>query len=82
MRIETEKVGYRDVGSDVLCGIIMILIVLDHTRDFFFDFLPNPTNINDTTPFFKRWITYFWAPGFLLQEIRRGLMGPGAGGLD
>ena len=52
MRIETEKIEYRDVRIDVLCGIIMILIVLDHTRDFFFGFLPNPTNINETTPFF------------------------------
>ena len=52
MRVETEKVEYRDVGIDALCGIIMILIVLDHTRDFLFGFLPNPTNINETTPFF------------------------------
>ncbi|MEI9921543.1 MAG: heparan-alpha-glucosaminide N-acetyltransferase domain-containing protein [Bacteroidota bacterium] len=53
---------------DLLRGIIMIVMALDHTRDYFnaaameFD----PTDITQTTPalFFTRWITHFCAPAF------------------
>lgn len=54
---------------DLLRGLIMIVMALDHTRDFFH--LPqilgiSPTNIESTTPaiFFTRWITHFCAPAF------------------
>ncbi|CAN5577323.1 DUF1624 domain-containing protein [soil metagenome] len=53
---------------DLLRGWIMILMVLDHTRDFFsaemFSFWP--TQLEKTTPafFFTRWITHFCAPLF------------------
>ena len=45
----------------------MILMALDHTRDFFVTGL-NPTNPATTTipPFFTRWITHFCAPTFFL----------------
>src|SRR5579871_5593143 len=51
----------------------MILMALDHTRDFFGS-AANPVNIATTTPalFFTRWITHFCAPTFFL------LMGTGA----
>lgn len=53
---------------DLLRGLIMIVMALDHTRDYFhsaalqFD----PTDIDKTTPaiFFTRWITHFCAPAF------------------
>ncbi len=45
----------------------MVLMALDHTRDYFGDIRLNPTNIDLTTPalFFTRWITHFCAPVFL-----------------
>ena len=53
---------------DLLRGIIMIIMALDHTRDFFTNaaFLPN--DLSQTTPayFFTRWITHFCAPVFFL----------------
>jgi uncharacterized membrane protein len=53
---------------DVVRGIIMILMALDHTRDYFGDLAANPTNLATTTPalFFTRWVTHFCAPTFFL----------------
>lgn len=46
----------------------MILMALDHVRDFFFTHTIDPTNLSQTTPslFFTRWISHFCAPTFLL----------------
>lgn len=58
----------------------MILMALDHIRDFFHDTasLDSPTNLLTTTPvlFFTRWITHFCAPTFLfLSGISAYLLG-------
>ncbi len=53
---------------DLLRGIVMILMALDHTRDFVGNASTNPTNLATTTAalFFTRWITHFCAPTFSL----------------
>jgi len=53
---------------DLLRGVIMILMALDHTRDFFGNSGVNPTDPATTTIplFFTRWITHFCAPVFFL----------------
>jgi uncharacterized membrane protein len=53
---------------DVLRGIIMILMALDHTRDYFGDLGVSPTNLATTSVplFLTRWITHFCAPVFFL----------------
>ena len=53
---------------DVVRGVIMILMALDHTRDFLAYPGLNPTNLSTTTVplFFTRWITHFCAPVFFL----------------
>jgi uncharacterized membrane protein len=60
---------YRIDSIDLLRGLIMIIMALDHTRDFFHGpaWLEDPLNMATTTPilFFTRWITHFCAPVFV-----------------
>jgi uncharacterized membrane protein len=59
----------RIESIDVLRGIIMIIMALDHTRDYFHEsaILQDPTNLSTTTAplFFTRWITHYCAPVFM-----------------
>jgi uncharacterized membrane protein len=58
----------RIESVDVVRGVIMIIMALDHTRDFFGMPGQNPTDLTSTsaTLFFTRWITHFCAPVFFL----------------
>ena len=60
----------RIASIDFLRGTIMIIMALDHVRDYLFfgSFYFDPLNLTKTTGaiFFTRWITHFCAPIFLL----------------
>jgi uncharacterized membrane protein len=68
---------------DILRGIVMVIMALDHVRDFFHIHAntDDPLNLITTTPwlFFTRWITHFCAPIFVflsgvsiyLQSLRK-----------
>ncbi len=59
----------RFQSLDLLRGIVMILMALDHVRFFFHADVPlhNPENLLTTTPalFFTRWVTHFCATVFI-----------------
>ena len=58
----------RIEAVDVVRGVIMIIMALDHTRDFFGIPGKNPTDLVHASAalFLTRWITYFCAPVFFL----------------
>lgn len=59
----------RIYSIDVMRGIVMIIMALDHIRDFMHtsSLTQQPTDLNTTTPvlFFTRWITHLCAPTFV-----------------
>lgn len=60
---------YRITSIDILRGLVMIIMALDHTRDFFHitAMTDSPLNLATTTVplYFTRWITHFCAPVFV-----------------
>jgi len=68
----------RIESIDILRGLIMLIMAIDHTRDFFHKGGIDPTDLSVTTPFlfFTRWITHFCAPLFVfLSGISAHLAG-------
>ncbi|HEV8283729.1 MAG TPA: heparan-alpha-glucosaminide N-acetyltransferase domain-containing protein [Chitinophagaceae bacterium] len=67
----------RIQSIDILRGLVMVIMALDHVRDFLYKpevssggasaVAMDPTNLATTTPmlFFTRWITHFCAPIFV-----------------
>ena len=64
-----ENLTRRIRSIDIVRGIVMIIMALDHIRDLMHNtsLTQSPTDLNTTTPilFFTRWITYLCAPTFV-----------------
>src|SRR5580700_1498754 len=78
--IPSQSVGTTAIGNadpvagrigripslDIVRGLVMVIMALDHTRDFFTNLRFAPENIDLTyySLFFTRWVTHFCAPLF------------------
>ncbi|PWH83031.1 hypothetical protein DIS18_00295 [Algibacter marinivivus] len=65
MQVKTNRIE----SIDILRGVVMVIMALDHVRDYFHygSFFSDPTNLETTTPFlfFTRFITHYCAPVFI-----------------
>ena len=64
-----EKISRRFDSVDFLRGLVMVIMLLDHTREYVHSeaFHSSPTDLPRTTVvlFFTRWITHLCAPTFV-----------------
>ena len=78
VRVGADRRSYRLASLDFVRGLVIVIMAIDHVRDFFLaGALQDPTTDPNVTfaLFMTRWITHFCAPVFvLLAGVSAGLM--------
>ena len=66
--VENSQKYNRLESIDIVRGLIMIIMALDHVRDFFSYTTYRPDDVTQASAFlfFTRWITHICAPSFIL----------------
>ena len=76
--IDKDARSYRLTNIDMLRGLVIVIMAIDHVRDFFMvGGVQDPMSQADVSPglYFTRWITHFCAPVFVyLAGVSIGLM--------
>lgn len=81
---ESQAPLQRIAAIDVLRGLVIVLMALDHIRDYVHisGYAINPLNPDETTPllYATRWVTHFCAPTFVFLsgvsarlQVKRGM---------
>ena len=67
LKNDNQPITQRLVSIDLLRGLVMVLMTLDHTRNFFSNVGFNPLDIDQSNIplFLTRWITHLCAPSFI-----------------
>jgi uncharacterized membrane protein len=64
--LRSQAAGSRIISVDFMRGLAMLVMAIDHSRDFLSNLPFEPEDISQTYPalFFTRWITHFCTPLF------------------
>jgi uncharacterized membrane protein len=76
LRTEAPRRAARIGSVDIIRGAVMVLMALDHVRDYVTNQRFRPEDLSRASPalFATRWVTHFCAPGFsLLAGVGIGL---------
>src|SRR5690349_7716294 len=67
MEVRAKPGKQRFAAIDILRGLVMVLMALDHSRDFFTNAPFDPLDLSQTTVplFLTRWVTHLCAPVFI-----------------